>query len=137
MSGALSGADDLEVLLRIRNADITVLELGSRTIPKDVKQLLKAGLALDPKDRPSSSEFLRALENSLRMRDPKGESPKQLCRLLERLELIPTSADSDPLCDRPSPRRTIRENASTTVKPPSTGLAIRRRQLLVPRSTAP
>ena len=42
-----------------------------------------------------------------------------------------------PVCDRPSPSRTMREKASTTVKPPSIGRAISRRQLLVPRSTAP
>ena len=38
---------------------------------------------------------------------------------------------------RPSPRRTMRENASMTVNPPSVGRAIRSRQLFVPRSIAP
>ena len=36
----------------------------------------------------------------------------------------------------PSPRRTIREKASTTVKRLPSGRAISRRQLLVPRSSA-
>ena len=38
---------------------------------------------------------------------------------------------------KPSPRRTIRENASTTTKPSSTGRATSKRQLFVPRSIAP
>ncbi len=36
----------------------------------------------------------------------------------------------------PSPRRTIRENASITRKPLKVGSATSRRQLLVPRSSA-
>ena len=41
-----------------------------------------------------------------------------------------------PVAEMPSPRRTIRENESTTRKPSSVGQAISRRQLLVPRSSA-
>jgi hypothetical protein len=41
-----------------------------------------------------------------------------------------------PFVETPSPRRTIRENASTTLKPNTVGRAIKRRQLLVPKSIA-
>ena len=41
-----------------------------------------------------------------------------------------------PVDEMPSPNRTIRENESTTRKPPPVGQAISRRQLLVPRSSA-
>ena len=43
---------------------------------------------------------------------------------------------SRPLCDRPSPRRTMRENASMTRNPSAVGRATSSRQLLVPRSSA-
>ncbi len=43
---------------------------------------------------------------------------------------------SEPVLWRPSPNRTIRENASTTLNPQGAGLATRSRQLLVPRSRA-
>ena len=42
-----------------------------------------------------------------------------------------------PLVASPSPSRTTREKASMTTKPFSAGRAISRRQLLVPRSSAP
>jgi hypothetical protein len=41
-----------------------------------------------------------------------------------------------PVCDNPSPSRTMRENESMTRKPSKVGRAISRRQLLVPRSSA-
>ena len=41
-----------------------------------------------------------------------------------------------PVCDSPSPSRTIRENASMTRNPPYAGRAISRRQLFVPKSRA-
>ena len=47
------------------------------------------------------------------------------------------SLESRPEPRKPSPRRMMRENASMTRKPRRDGLAIRRRQLLVPRSSAP
>ena len=57
-----------------------------------------------------------------RVHRPRGPSPRPTVRRVR---------------ERPSPRRTIREKASMTVKPPSVGRAISRRQLLVPRSIAP
>jgi hypothetical protein len=47
------------------------------------------------------------------------------------------ASDSRPLAAIPSPRRTIREKASMTRNPWFCGRATSRRQLLVPRSTAP
>ncbi len=91
-----NGGDDIEVLLRIRNADISALENTSRTIPKDVKSLIKAGLTHDPEQRPSAGEYAKALEISLRTRDPKAESAHALTRLLERLELITVGQDQEP-----------------------------------------
>jgi hypothetical protein len=42
----------------------------------------------------------------------------------------------EPVDEMPSPSRMIRENESTTRNPSPDGQAIRRRQLLVPRSSA-
>src|SRR5215469_14512451 len=46
------------------------------------------------------------------------------------------ASESIPVADRPSPRRTMREKASMTRKPRPAPRATRRRQLLVPRSSA-
>jgi hypothetical protein len=46
-------------------------------------------------------------------------------------------SDSRPLVASPSPSRTMREKASTITKPSVAGRAISKRQLLVPRSSAP
>jgi len=46
------------------------------------------------------------------------------------------ASERRPVCDSPSPNRTMREKASTTRKPSWVGLATSRRQLLVPRSSA-
>ena len=47
------------------------------------------------------------------------------------------SPDRRPVSATPSPRRTMREKASITRNPAGSGLATRRRQLLLPRSRAP
>ncbi len=47
------------------------------------------------------------------------------------------ACDSRPELSTPSPRRMMREKASMTRKPRREGLAMRSRQLLVPRSRAP
>ena len=46
------------------------------------------------------------------------------------------SSESAPVAESPSPKRTMRENASTTRKPVPTGRATSSRQLFVPRSRA-
>ena len=46
------------------------------------------------------------------------------------------TGDSSPVALTPSPRRTMRENASITLKPLRVGRATSNRQLLVPRSRA-
>src|SRR5690349_2770106 len=46
------------------------------------------------------------------------------------------SSESTPLAARPSPRRTMREKASTTRNPEPAGCATKSRQLFVPRSSA-
>jgi len=46
------------------------------------------------------------------------------------------ASDNAPVAASPSPNRTMRENASTTRKPPPDRRAIKSRQLLVPRSSA-
>lgn len=89
---------DIDVLLRIRDADMSVLDKSSKRIPQDVRAVIKLGLARDPKDRPDAHTFAEAIDQILRRRSS-THSSERLARLLARLELVdsdrlPTLSDS-------------------------------------------
>ena len=78
---------ELDILVRIRDVDFTVLERTERRIPKDVQRLLTHGLARDPAARPSASAFADALEE-IRRRRGLGHGAERLARLLQRMSLV-------------------------------------------------
>lgn len=87
---------DLDVLLQIRNADLSVLRRAGGHVPKDVRALLEWALARDREARPSARVFAEALRDVLMRRGELGRGPQELARLLARLELIPrTEGDAD------------------------------------------
>ena len=67
-------------------------------------------------------------------RDRRASAPQTLSASMARAI---AASPRRPVWPIPSPSRTIREKASTTRKPWSRGTATSRRQLLVPRSSAP
>lgn len=78
---------DLDVLMRIRDADLSVLESTRRRVPADVRALIERGLARKPEDRPDAATFLRMLQE-LMQRRAVTSSAARLARLLARLELV-------------------------------------------------
>jgi len=83
-----SGGTDFDVLLRIRDAELSTLDRAGHRVPDDVRQVLLRALARDRGDRfPSARSFAEALEEIVRRRRLQM-GPAPLVRLLERLELV-------------------------------------------------
>jgi len=78
---------DLDVLMRIRDVDLSVLESTRRRVPQDVRALIERGLARRSEDRPDSTNFLRMLQEVMQRR-AMSSTASRLARLLARLELI-------------------------------------------------
>ncbi len=78
---------DLDILLRIRDVDLTVFHRAARRIPQDVQRLVALGLTREAEQRPTSQAFADAVDEVLRRRAA-AQCPEKLARLLARLELI-------------------------------------------------
>lgn len=79
--------NDLDVLMRIRDVDLSVLDRSKRRVPQDVRALIEVGLARYCEERPDSASFLRMLQEIAQRRGIPSASSR-LARLLTRLELI-------------------------------------------------
>lgn len=78
---------DLDVLMRIRDVDLSILHRSKRRVPQDVRALIECGLAKNREDRPDSITFLRMLQE-IALRRGIATAPARLARLLARLELV-------------------------------------------------
>jgi serine/threonine protein kinase len=104
---------DLDVLMRIRDVDLTVLETSRRRIPQDVRKLIDAGLTRRPEDRPDAGQFL-ALLAEVAQRRGIGHASLRLSRLLSRLELV-TPRPGDELATEPGAKPTNFLDPQSTV----------------------
>ncbi len=87
-----SGAE-LDILIRIRDADLSVLERSDRRIPKDVRKILARGLERNAQHRPTAAAFADAL-GEIRRRRGMGHGAERLARLLQRLSLSARDPDT-------------------------------------------
>jgi serine/threonine protein kinase len=78
---------DLDVLMRIRDVDLSVLNNSKRRVPQDVRALIACGLSKNREERPDSITFLRMLQE-IALRRGISIVPSRLARLLARLELV-------------------------------------------------
>lgn len=86
---------DLEILVRIRNADVGLLaHADPARMPADLREVLLRGLAKRPSDRPDARTFAFALTALAQRRRLLGQGRGELARLLEQLELAPVELDS-------------------------------------------
>ena len=83
-----SGGKELDVLLRIRDADLSAIDRAGVRVPDDVRGVLFRALSRDPALRwPSATAFAEALEDIvLRRRLQVG--PSKLTSLVEKLGLV-------------------------------------------------
>ncbi|MBW2405556.1 MAG: serine/threonine protein kinase [Deltaproteobacteria bacterium] len=81
------GESELNVLLRIRDADLRVLARCERRIPQDIRALVLRGLQRVPEERPTAGAFGEACAEVIRRRGM-GHGPDRVARLLSQLDLI-------------------------------------------------
>src|ERR1700722_12170366 len=90
-----SGGTEMEVLLRIRDADLSAIDRAPERVPDDVRAVLFRALAKDPLMRYASAQaFADALEDLVRRRRLQV-GPAKLAAWVERLGLS-ASEDVDP-----------------------------------------
>jgi serine/threonine-protein kinase len=87
---------ELDVLLRIRDADVSAIDRSAVRVPDDVRALVFRALARDPKLRwTSAGAFADAIDEVIRRRRLQA-GPSCLAGLVERLELVGARGDSAP-----------------------------------------
>jgi serine/threonine-protein kinase len=83
-----SGGKELDVLLRIRDADLSAIDRASARVPDDVRSLLFRALARDPLLRwPSAAAFAEAVEEVVRRRRLQV-GPSRLATFIEKMGLV-------------------------------------------------
>jgi serine/threonine-protein kinase len=83
-----SGGKELDVLIRIRDADLSAIDRASQRVPDDLRTVLFRALAKDPMMRyASATEFADALEEIVRRRRLQV-GPSRLAAWIERLGLV-------------------------------------------------
>jgi serine/threonine protein kinase len=119
-----SGGKELDVLIRIRDADLSAIDRAGARIPDDVRAVLFRALSRDAALRwPSAAVFAEALEDIVRRRRLQV-GPSRLAMLIEKLGLVAAadeggedaadSAESTvPLEQDTSTRRVLREEPAS------------------------
>jgi len=109
-----TGPSEIDVLMRIRDADLSVLDRAGGRVPDDVKAVLVRALARDRALRyPTASAFAGAIEEIVRRRRLQV-GPAKIAAWVERLGLVP-SEEMEPEHD--SSRKTAEIEASLAVTP--------------------
>ncbi len=96
------GESELNVLLRIRDADLRVLARCERRIPQDIRSVVLRGLQRDPNERPTAGAFSEACAEVMRRRGM-GHGPDRVARLLAQLDLVEGDAPEVHLPDADLP----------------------------------
>lgn len=91
-----SGPSEIDVLMRIRDGDLSVLDRAGGRIPDDIRPILFRAMARDRALRyPTAGSFADALEEVLRRRRlPVG--PGKLAAFVERLGLVESDGNDPP-----------------------------------------
>ena len=88
-----AGGSELDVLMRIRDADLSALDRSASRVPDDVRGVLYRALAKDPLLRyPSASAFAEAIEEIVRRRRLQV-GPAKLAAWIEKLDLLAEGVD--------------------------------------------
>ncbi|MBK6690846.1 MAG: serine/threonine protein kinase [Myxococcales bacterium] len=103
-----TGGRELDVLLRIRDADVSAIDRAGRPMPDDLRAVLFRALAKEPEHRfPSARAFAEAVEEIVRRRRL-HVGPSKLAGILERLGLTtPDSVTTDAQTGGATPKRSL------------------------------
>jgi serine/threonine protein kinase len=125
------GGKELDVLIRIRDADLSAIDKAGARVPEDVRAVLFRALSRDPALRwTTAAAFAEALEEIGRRRRLQI-GPSRLASLIERLGLVAATDDPEsaepsaesaeataPLEQDTSTRRVLREEPAGPTEPP-------------------
>jgi serine/threonine-protein kinase len=122
-----SGGRELDVLMRIRDADVSPLDRTAARVPDDVRAVLFRALSRDPALRwQTASAFAEALEDIVRRRRLQV-GPSRLATLVEKLGLVAgpdveeetreTTTATAPLESDTSTRLVLRNDAAPEPEP--------------------
>ncbi|MCA9587213.1 MAG: serine/threonine protein kinase [Myxococcales bacterium] len=91
-----TGGSEMDVLLRIRDADLGALDRSAHRVPDDVRSILYRALSRQPELRyPTASAFADAIEEVLRRRRlPVGSG--KLAAFVDKLGLVTSIAEAEP-----------------------------------------
>lgn len=107
-----SGPNEIDVLMRIRDADLAVIDRAGSRVPDDIRAVLFKALARDRALRfPTAAAFAEAIEEILRRRRLQV-GPAKLAAWVERLGLVQS-------LDEPEPLSEMRKTANIGVVAPS------------------
>jgi eukaryotic-like serine/threonine-protein kinase len=108
-----SGPSEIDVLMRIRDADLQVIDRAGTRVPDDLKAILIRAMARDRALRyPTAAAFAEALEEVLRRRRLQV-GPGKLATWIERLGLAPSNVE-------PESDTGTRPTANLAAPPPGT-----------------
>ena len=106
-----SGPNEIDVLMRIRDADLAVIDRAGARVPDDVKAILFRAMARDRALRyPTAGAFAEAIEEVLRRRRLQV-GPGKLAAWIEKLGLAPS------IHEEPDSETGTRQTASLSVQP--------------------
>lgn len=87
--------NELDVLIRIRDADLSIFERNNKNVPGELRSIVRKGLARNPMDRfQSATEFVEAIEDLVRQKRLNVGAPR-LVSWLEHAGLIATSRSGE------------------------------------------
>lgn len=90
---------ELDILMRIRDVDLSMLDNAKRRIPRDIRDLLNRALAKSPADRPAAASFADACEEICRRR-AWAHGTERTARVLVKLHLGDSLGTDNETSDR-------------------------------------
>ncbi len=100
--------NDLDVLMRIRDVDLGVLDRTKRKVPSDVRSVIESGLAQSVEQRPDANGLLALLHDLVQRRGiAAGNAP--LSRLLATLRLVAPRPFDNPEVELAGRRKNVPE----------------------------
>jgi serine/threonine-protein kinase len=116
-----SGPNEIDVLMRIRDADLGVLDRAGSRVPDDVRAVLFRALARDRALRyPSAAAFAEGIEEIMRRRRLQV-GPAKVAAWIEKLGLVTNTEGDEPLSET-SVRQTANLGAAAAEAKISVGL---------------
>lgn len=114
-----SHGPEIEILTRIRDVDLRVLDKSTRHIPSDVRRLILLGLSARPDRRPSARGFANVVDEIVRRRGFSSHGPELVARMLLQYELVKDAGDG-PLTDEAGARPTSLLSLESDEQPSTT-----------------